>query len=126
MIGNIIFIIILLLLLAEIATTHSNFRAKRNYGKHELWRKAYLWAWGLGLPLAVSSFYMKYSATGNHGQKYTLIGIPFVAAAFDDKGADYASFLTPVLMGLNAVFWLLVPQLVMWIWKITIKKEKAA
>jgi len=67
---------------------------------------------------------MRYPVTGNHGQKYILLGIPFVAAAFDDKGADYVSFLTPVFMAANAVFWLLLPQFFLWVWQKIMQRQK--
>jgi hypothetical protein len=116
-------IIGLLFFILEIIIFPTNLRTRKAYNTSQRWRQVYRWAWIIGLLLAVSSVFMRYPAKGNHGQQYILIGIPFVAAAFDEKGADYVSSLTPVFMAANALFWLLLPQLFMWGWQLIRKQE---
>lgn len=102
------------LLIFEIWATIKNIKAKRQTEKTDTMRKHYLRAWLIGIPLGIASAFMWFPIQGNHGQQYKVIGIPFIVAAFDEKGADYVSPLTPIMMGINFGFWFLIPQLYIW------------
>jgi len=101
-------------LIFEIWATIKNIKARRQIEKTDKRRKYYLLAWLIGISLGIASAFMWYPTQGTHGQQYKIIGIPFAAAAFDEKGADYVSPLTPILMGINFIFWFLTPQLYIW------------
>ena len=51
-------------------------------------------------------------ATGSVGR---VAGVPFIVAYFDAGGADYVGPLTMPAVVLNAVFWFLVPQIIMYV-----------
>jgi hypothetical protein len=101
-------------LILEIWATIVNSKARKQTEKTDKKRKYYFLAWILGIPLGIASVFMWFPTQGNHGQQYQIIGIPFIAGAFDEKGADYISPLTPILMGINFIFWFLTPQLYIW------------
>ncbi len=101
-------------LIFEIWITIKNIKARRQIEKTDKRRKYHLLAWLIGIPLGIASAFMCFPTQGNHGQQYRIIGIPFIAGAFDEKGADYVSPLTPILMGINFIFWFLTPQIYVW------------
>ena len=101
-------------LILEVWATFVNIKARGKTEKPDKWRKYYFLAWLIGIPLGIASAFMWFPTQGNHGQQYKIIGIPFIAGAFDENGADYISPLTPVLMGINFIFWFLTPQLYLW------------
>ena len=77
------------------------------------WWKIARW---LGLALAVASWpltgFMAYPYAGTNGNPGRVAGIPFMAAYFDEQGRDYVGTQTMVAVLANAVFWFLVPRLV--------------
>ena len=101
-------------LIFEIWITIKNIKARGQIENTDKRRKYHLLAWLIGIPLGIASAFMWFPTQGNHGQQYKIIGIPFTAAAFDEKGADYVSPLTPILMGMNFILWFLTPQLYIW------------
>lgn len=101
-------------LFLEVWATVVNIKAKKQTEKSFKGQKYYFLAWLIGIPLGIASVFMCFPTLGNHGQQYKIIGIPFIAAAFDEKGADFVSPLTPILMGTNFIFWFLSPQLYFW------------
>jgi hypothetical protein len=114
----------LVLLILEIWAVIVNARIWRQFDKSDKRRKYYILAWVIGIPFGIASVFMCYPTSVNHGQQYKTIGIPFLAAAFDENGADYVSPLTPILMGVNFTFWLLFPQLYIWVKWINIKRNQ--
>jgi hypothetical protein len=101
-------------LIFEIWATIKNIKTRRQIEKTDKMIKYHLLAWFIGIPLGIASVFMWYRTQGTHGQQYKIIGTPFAAAAFDERGADYVSPLTPIMMGLNCIFWFLIPQLYIW------------
>ena len=63
-------------------------------------------------PLTGWMSYPYADATGSVGR---VAGVPFIVAYFDAGGADYVGPLTMPAVVLNAVFWFLVPQIVMYV-----------
>ncbi len=104
----------LVVLILEIWVTAVNIKAKKQTAGPLKGQKHYVLAWLIGIPLGIASVFMWYTTQGNQGQQYKIIGIPFLAAAFDEKGADYVSPITPIFMGANFIFWFLIPQLFFW------------
>jgi hypothetical protein len=106
-------IIGILLLLLEIRAVVCNIKIRNEKSKD--WQKAYGQSRIIGVVLGFSSIFMTYSTPGTQDQLYKIIGIPFMAGAFDEKGADYVSVLTPLIMGLNFIWWVLLPELYVWL-----------
>jgi uncharacterized membrane protein HdeD (DUF308 family) len=102
-----------LLLLLEIRAVVCNIQMRKE--KSEDWQKAYRKSRIVGVVLGFSSIFMTYPTRGTHDQLYKIIGIPFMAGAFDEKGADYVSVLTPLIMGINIIWWVLLPELYVWL-----------
>ncbi len=116
----------LTILVTEIISIIKNYRLKKILTNDATWRKLYWWSWIIGFPLAIASVFMVYGVKSDSGDLYKILGVPFVAGAFDSKGADFVSSLTPVFMLLNMTFWFLTPQLYMWVWSFRVRKEVAA
>ena len=79
-----------------------------------LWRRLRRFAWGIGVALGVASIFMFIPNTGSDGLRYRTHGIPFPAFEFDEKGRDYVGPLSMPFMVLNVLFWLLLPQFILW------------
>ena len=83
-----------------------------------IWRRAHRWRWLLMLVLGVAAVFVVYPVAGGAGQHYKVWGFPFMAAAFDSRGADYVSPLTPVLMVFDILVWAVLPDLFLWGWHV--------
>ncbi len=116
----------LAIFITEIVSAIKNIKFKKATVMKSTWKRSYWWSWAVGIPLAVSSVFMIYKITSDSGETYSIIGLPFFAGAFNSKGADFVSPLTPLFMLANIIFWLLIPQLYMWVWSFRIKGENAA
>lgn len=79
------------------------------------WRFAHKWLLLFGIPFAVASFFMGYPTSGE-GEKYEVIGVPFLVAAFDSAGRDYVGLLSVPSLVANALLWLFVPAVALWVW----------
>jgi hypothetical protein len=78
------------------------------------WLIARRWSWLVGLLLGIGGYFIAYPMQDDGGT-WRVIGFPFIAAAIDPQGADYVSVTTmPAVIG-NFLFFLLLPQLVLWI-----------
>lgn len=84
--------------------------------KDAIWKALRAGSYVLGAVLAVCSYVLRgdlsYAGEGPDGPG-TVIGIPFFIAFTDASGAGGVSFLTVPLALLNAVFWFLLPQLLL-------------
>ena len=75
-------------------------------------------AFGFGLLLGLVVFagqcglWFGYPLIQN-GESWWVVGIPFPAAMFDHHGHDYIGLLTLPFFIVNAFFWFLVPQMVL-------------
>jgi len=85
-------------------------------------------AYAVGAALALGSWLAReslaYAGVGPNGPG-TVIGVPFFVAFVDASGKGGISLLTAPLALLNAVFWFLLPQLVLALYGILRSKEEA-
>jgi hypothetical protein len=79
------------------------------------WRFVHKWRLLFGIPLAVASFFMGYPTSGG-GEEYKVIGVPFLVAAFDSAGRDYIGLLSVPSLVANALLWLFLPAVALWVW----------
>jgi hypothetical protein len=70
---------------------------------------------GLGLASWPLTILMSYPYADDMGSVGRVAGVPFFVAYFDAKGFDYVGPLTMPAVVLNAVFWFLLPQIVMYV-----------
>ena len=70
------------------------------------------------LLLAVAAGFCVYPVTGRAGAHYRVWGFPFMAAAFDSSGLGYVSPLSTLLIGLDVLTWVLLPDLFLWLWRL--------
>ena len=68
----------------------------------------------LGLATWPLTYWMSYPYADDTGRVGRVAGVPFFVAYFDADGFDYVGPLTLPAVVLNAVFWFLVPQIVMY------------
>lgn len=82
-----------------------------------LWRRLWPHRWQVGILLGLVSFFSGYPTYGETSYGVTertwVIGIPFIFGASDAQGL-YPGFGMPALVA-NFVFWLLLPQFVLWV-----------
>jgi hypothetical protein len=67
------------------------------------WHSLHRWRWPLMSLLAVAAILCVYPVTSRTGEHYRLWGFPFTAAAFDSRGLDYVSPLSPLLIGFDVL-----------------------
>lgn len=89
-------------------------RRVRVEARPALWRKLWTGRWPLGVLLALASIFMHYRV-GPAEDRWLVRGVPFPAAFIDSKGSDYVGPLTGTFMALNCLFWLVLPQFVLWV-----------
>ena len=100
------------IVLAAIAAASNRRRAARGTAPSR-WLIARRWSGPLGLLLGIGSYFISYPLQ-DHGETWRVMGFPFFAAAFDPYGADYVGITTiPAIIG-NFVFFLALPQLILW------------
>jgi hypothetical protein len=83
--------------------------------RERAWRRVYRWRYLLGLVLAVASTFLWYPSFFN-GERFTVVGLPFVIMLFDQAGKDYIGTLTIPSFLADIVVWLLIPDLLLWLW----------
>lgn len=79
-----------------------------------LWRKAFELRWRIGLVLMFASPFVRFRV-GTGEDRWTIFGVPFATFTYDVDGLEYVGYLTGPFFFLNALFWLLLPQLLLWI-----------
>jgi hypothetical protein len=100
------------IVLAAIAVG-SNKRRAASGAATPHWLIARRWSGPLGLLLGIGSYFISYPLQ-DQGETWRVMGFPFFAAAFDPRGADYVGIATiPAIIG-NFVFFLALPQLILW------------
>jgi len=102
-----------LMLIASGASLFFNRRLAID-GRPGLWRWIWNHRWNLGVLLGIASPFMGYHVSDGK-EPWKVVGVPFPSAMFDAKGLDYVGPLTGPFMVLNVLFWLLLPQLVLWV-----------
>jgi hypothetical protein len=71
------------------------------------------------LPLAlldwrsIASAFVSYPLSSGE-DSYQITGFPFLVMAIDERGWDYAGFLSLPFLVINALIWLLLPSLALW------------
>jgi len=51
-----------------------------------------------------------------NGERFKVLGIPFLMMMLDKDGKDYVGSITIPSFFANMVVWLLIPNLVLWLW----------
>jgi hypothetical protein len=91
------------------------------------WKALRAASYVLGALLAVGSYALRsqlsYAGEGPNGPG-TVVGIPFFVAFTDANGAGGVTFLTVPLALLNAVFWFLLPQLLLAAFALTQRRKR--
>lgn len=107
----------LVLLVASFAAAVFNGRL-HDAGRPRAWRWLWSQRWPLGFLLGLLSFFSGYPVYGE-GWRYGetsrtwIFGIPFMFGASDEQGL-YPGLGGAALVG-NFLFWLLIPQFVLWV-----------
>jgi len=69
-----------------------------------------------GLVIGAATWPLTYWMTypiSNEGERWWVVGFPFLVAVFDSEGRDYVGPLTMPGVVANGLFWFLVPQIVL-------------
>src|ERR1041385_7792180 len=82
---------------------------------HAVWRRVYHWRYLFGFVLGLASTFVWYPSMIN-GERFKVLGIPFVMMMLDGAGKDYIGSLTFPSFLANMIVWLLIPDLVLWLW----------
>jgi len=79
----------------------------------------WLWFWQMrwvvGVLLAVADTLVRYHVDAG-GDHYTIYGFPVMSFAFDQRGWDYVGVLMIPAMVFNALTFLVLPQLIVWVY----------
>ena len=104
---------------ASILAIRSVWRNRRAY-RSARWSLVFVILILLGVALGVSSFKHPLAFSYKDGEG-TVVGFPFLVAYFDAEGRDFVGPLTIVGAYANAVFWFLIPWLLVpsgvWTWR---------
>ena len=119
------FAVAMSLIAAEFLAAKSNRRAHAEGGMRIAWTVLYRWRWAIGVPLAVVSVFVSYPYTGAT-EVYRVFGFPLPAAAFDQAGHDYVSFLTIPIFMANAIIWYFMPQILLFCWAFMARRNRPA
>jgi hypothetical protein len=87
----------------------------RSAPRHSAWSRIYRWRFLLGFLLGVASLFIWYPSV-YPGDRFKVFGIPFVFMLFDQAGKDYVGSLTFPSFLADMIVWLLIPDLVLWLW----------
>ena len=104
-----------MILALETIALWQNRKFARLTPRESAWQRFYRWRYLLGLALAVASTFLWYPSLIN-GERFKVVGLPFVVALFDQAGKDYVGTLTIPSFLSDFVVWLLIPDLLLWIW----------
>lgn len=102
-----------------------NHRAAKTGALPPFWHRLRRWRWLLMVLLAVAAVFCVYPVTGRTGEHYRLWGFPFTAAAVDASGFAYGSPWSALLIGFDALTWALLPDLLLWVWRVYAKRRGA-
>ncbi|MCK6480728.1 MAG: hypothetical protein HUU06_11350 [Planctomycetaceae bacterium] len=101
-----------ILLIASGAAVFFNKRVK-DEGRPVFWRWLRSHGWEVGTLLGLLSFFSQYPLPSN-GEWYRIYGIPFLVGAVGG-GEDHPHGPGLPSLALNFLFWLLIPQFVLWV-----------
>ena len=82
-----------------------------------VWLHLYRWRGLVGVVFAIASAFIGYPVS-DAGERYRVLGVPFLAAAFDSASRDYVGPLTLLSFLANALVWFFLPQIVLFCWRI--------
>ncbi|MEJ0040246.1 MAG: hypothetical protein WDO68_30170 [Gammaproteobacteria bacterium] len=118
------YLVILITAVAYIALEIYAARRNRTFIKgvppKSAWATAYRWRFLVGVPFAGVSVFMGYTLPGA-SEKYRVIGLPFMVAAFDSAGRDYVGPLSLPSLIANAAVWFFAPGVMLWLWSLKAK-----
>jgi hypothetical protein len=104
-----------LVLTLEIAALLQNLTFARSMSGHAAWLLIYRRRYLFGIVLGVASTFLWYPSFIN-GERFMVLGLPFVIMLLDQAGKDYIGFLTFPSFLADMVVWLLIPDLLLWPW----------
>ena len=117
--ASILMIVGILGLVAGALAVRANFRLSRGPDMPPRWRSFRVLSIMLGVAVGLSTYPLTYrmgytvSAPDGPGR---VVGIPFFVAYFDAAGNDYIGWITLAGTVANALFWFLVPQILLWLY----------
>jgi hypothetical protein len=106
-----------LIVVGECFVARSNRSASKQAEVSSAWLHVYRWRWLVGVVFAIASAFIGYPVT-DAGERYRVLGVPFLAAAFDSGGRDYVGPLTLPAFVANTVVWFFLPQIVLFCWMV--------
>jgi hypothetical protein len=101
------------LIVLEVLASKNNKRIAATSLPESRWLLMYRWRYIVGAPLAVASAFVSYPLSSGE-DRYQITGFPFLVMAIDQRGWDYAGFLSLPFLVLNGLVWLLLPSLALW------------
>jgi hypothetical protein len=116
-VGYLLYGLGLLVLFAGPIAFVKNWRTALTASAPAPWLRLYWWHWFVLPVLGVAAYYFTWSSTGIDGERIRILGFPFPAAAFDSHGADYLGPLTLPSLFANAVAWMLIPDICLYVWR---------
>jgi len=81
------------------------------------WERIYRWRWGVGVPFAALSPFLRYTVGGEQGT-YQIVGFPLAVAAIDQQGMNYVGQLSFPFVVANAAIWYCVPHILLYLWSL--------
>jgi hypothetical protein len=109
----VIFCLGLVLVTLEIVASKKNGRTAAASPPESRWLRVYRWRYLIGAPLAIASAFISYPLSSGE-DKYEVTGFPFLVMAIDQRGWDYAGFLSLPFLVINALVWLYLPSIALW------------
>jgi len=106
----------LLIAIGEFFAARSNRFAFKQAQASALWLRVYRWRWLVGVLFAIASAFIYYPMTGGE-ERYRVMGLPFMVAAFDSAGRDYVGPLTTPSFLANAAIWFFLPHVAFFSWR---------
>ena len=106
-----------LIVVGECFAARSNRSASEQAKARSVWLHLYRWRGLVGVVFAIASAFIGYPVS-DAGERYRVLGVPFLAAAFDSAGRDYVGPLTLLSFLANALVWFFLPQIVLFCWRI--------
>jgi hypothetical protein len=114
----------LVVVAAEVFAGRRNLRTRKAGHAGTSWLVLYRWRYLVGVPFGVASAFFRYPVARGT-ETFHIVGFPFMAAAFDQAGADYVGPFTGVALLGNAAIWFFIPQLLLWIWALVERRAGA-
>lgn len=100
----------LIVVALEILASKKNQFTAAASPRESRWLQCYRLRYLMGAPLAFASAFVSYPLSSGE-ENYQITGFPFLVMAIDERGWDYAGFLSLPFLVINALIWLLLPSL---------------